>query len=575
MLRAGTYLQERYEILELIGSGGMSDVYKAKCHKLNRYVAIKVLKDEFSSDEGFVSKFKMEAQAAACLSHPNIVSIYDVVDEGKLHYIVMELIEGITLKSYIAQKRRLDVKEAVSISIQVAQGIAAAHSRNIVHRDIKPQNIIISKDGKVKVADFGIARAATSQTITVSAVGSVHYISPEQARGGYSDARSDIYSFGITMYEMVTGRVPFEGDNTVTVALAHLEEPITRPSVYNPQIPVSLENIILKCTEKKPEHRYRSVEEVIADADHSGDWIHRLASIAIIDENQIGKWYHGVPVVATYDNMFQYVKEQIVDEVFISVPYETGDSLAEVVNRFEDMGATVHVTIEILNKFDDYHKTFNMLGNIPVVTFSNQSYDWKMLMIKRVMDIAGSIVGLVITAVVTVFLAPPLLIESPGPLFFAQKRVGKNGRFFKIYKFRSMYKDAEERKKELESQNEMNGLMFKMKDDPRITKVGKFIRKTSIDELPQFFNVLKGDMSLVGTRPPTVDEFKQYESHQKRRLSAKPGITGLWQVSGRNEITDFEDVVKLDVQYIDNWSLGLDIKIILKTIKVVFEKGGE
>ena len=218
------------------------------------------------------------------------------------------------------------------------------------------------------------------------------------------------------------------------------------------------------------------VEEVIADADHSGDWIHRLASIAIIDENQIGKWYHGVPVVATYDNMFQYVKEQIVDEVFISVPYETGDSLAEVVNRFEDMGATVHVTIEILNKFDDYHKTFNMLGNIPVVTFSNQSYDWKMLMIKRVMDIAGSIVGLVITAVVTVFLAPPLLIESPGPLFFAQKRVGKNGRFFKIYKFRSMYKDAEERKKELESQNEMNGLMFKMKDDPRITKVGKFIR---------------------------------------------------------------------------------------------------
>ncbi len=317
------------------------------------------------------------------------------------------------------------------------------------------------------------------------------------------------------------------------------------------------------------------VEKVIADADHSGDWIHRLASIAIIDDNQIGKWYHGVQVVANYDNMFQYVKEQIVDEVFISVPYESGDSLAEVVNRFEDMGAMVHVTIEILNKFDDYHKSFNMMGNIPVVTFSNQSYDWKMLFIKRVMDIIGSIIGLAITAVVTVFLAPPLLIESPGPLFFAQKRVGKNGRFFKIYKFRSMYKDAEERKKELESQNEMNGLMFKMKDDPRITKVGKFIRKTSIDELPQFFNVLKGDMSLVGTRPPTVDEFKQYESHQKRRLSAKPGITGLWQVSGRNEISDFEEVVKLDVQYIDNWSIGLDIKIILKTIKVVFEKGGE
>lgn len=265
MLRAGTYLQERYEILELIGSGGMSDVYKAKCHKLNRYVAIKVLKAEFSSDEGFVGKFKMEAQAAACLSHPNIVSIYDVVDEADLHYIVMELIEGITLKSYIFQKGKLDVKEAVGISIQVAQGIAAAHAQNIIHRDIKPQNIIISKDGKVKVADFGIARAATTQTITVSAVGSVHYISPEQARGGYSDARSDLYSFGITMFEMVTGRVPFEGDNTVTVALAHLEEPITRPSIYNPQIPVSLENIILKCTEKKPERRYHSAEEVIAD----------------------------------------------------------------------------------------------------------------------------------------------------------------------------------------------------------------------------------------------------------------------------------------------------------------------
>lgn len=317
------------------------------------------------------------------------------------------------------------------------------------------------------------------------------------------------------------------------------------------------------------------VEDIMAEADNSRDWAHRLASIAIIDDNQVGKWYEGVPVVATYDNMFQYAKEQIVDEVFINVPYDTGDSLAKAVNKFEDMGATVHVSIEILNKFDDYHKSFNMMGNIPVVTFSNQYYDWKMMALKRLMDIAGALVGLFITAVVTVFLAPPLLIESPGPLFFAQKRVGKNGRFFKIYKFRSMYRDAEERKKELEAQNEMNGFMFKMKDDPRITKVGKFIRKTSLDELPQFFNVLKGDMSLVGTRPPTVDEFRMYESHQKRRLSMKPGITGLWQVSGRNNIKDFEDVVKLDVQYIDNWSIGLDIKILLKTVRVVFEKGGE
>ena len=317
------------------------------------------------------------------------------------------------------------------------------------------------------------------------------------------------------------------------------------------------------------------VAAIMEEIDNSKDWAHRLTCIAIIDDNQVGKWYEGVPVVATYDTMFQYAKEQIVDEVFINVPYDTGESLAKVVNAFEDMGATVHVTIEVLNHFDDYHKSFNMMGNIPVVTFANQHYDWKLLLVKRMMDIAGAIVGLLITAVVTIILALPLLIESPGPLFFAQKRVGKNGRFFKIYKFRSMYRDAEERKKELESQNEMNGFMFKMKDDPRITKVGKFIRKTSIDELPQFYNVLKGDMSLVGTRPPTVDEFRQYESHQKRRLSAKPGITGLWQVSGRNNINDFEDVVKLDVQYIDNWSIGLDIKILLRTIKVVFEKGGE
>ena len=266
MLNPGTYLQGRYEILEKIGSGGMSVVYKAKCHTLNRLVAIKVLKEEFASDENFVSKFKMEAQAAARLSHPNIVNIYDVVDEENLHYIVMELIEGITLKSYIEKKELLDSKEAIGIAIQVAQGIAAAHEQHIIHRDIKPQNMIISKDGKVKVADFGIARAVSSQTVNSSAaVGSVHYISPEQARGGYCDERSDIYSFGITLYEMVTGRVPFEGDNTVAVALAHLEDPVVPPGDYNPQVYPGLEDIILKCTKKKPDRRYGSMEEVIHD----------------------------------------------------------------------------------------------------------------------------------------------------------------------------------------------------------------------------------------------------------------------------------------------------------------------
>lgn len=265
MLRPGVFLQDRYEILEQIGSGGMSVVYKAKCHKLNRLVAIKVLKEEFCNDSTFVSKFKMEAQAAAGLAHPNIVNIYDVVDEGKIHYIVMELIEGITLKTYIARKGQLEIKESIGIAIQVAQGIAAAHEQHIIHRDIKPQNMLISRDGKVKVADFGIARAVSAQTMGSAAMGSVHYISPEQARGGFSDERSDIYSLGITIYEMVTGHVPFDGENTVAVALAHLENTMIPPSVYNPEVPVSLERIIYKCTEKKPERRYKDAGEVISD----------------------------------------------------------------------------------------------------------------------------------------------------------------------------------------------------------------------------------------------------------------------------------------------------------------------
>ena len=266
ILYPGTMLQDRYEILEKIGSGGMSDVYKAKCHKLNRLVAIKVLKSEFTSDATFVSKFKMEARAAAGLSHPNIVNIYDVVDEGDIHFIVMELVEGITLKSYITKKGHLEVKEAIGIAIQVASGIEAAHEQHIIHRDIKPQNMLISMDGKVKVADFGIARAVSSQTMNAATVvGSVHYISPEQARGGYSDERSDLYSLGITMFEMVTGHVPFAGDNTVTVALAHLEDPMPDPRTLNPEVSPSLARIILKCTEKRPERRYPSAAAVISD----------------------------------------------------------------------------------------------------------------------------------------------------------------------------------------------------------------------------------------------------------------------------------------------------------------------
>ena len=264
-LSIGTFLQDRYEILDRIGSGGMSDVYKAQCHTLNRLVAIKVLKEEFTSDDTFVKKFKMEAQAAARLSNPNIVNVYDVVDEGELHYIVMELVDGITLKQYIEKKGKMETKEAIGVALQVAKGIAAAHENHIIHRDIKPQNIIISRDGKVKVADFGIARAVSAQTAGALAVGSVHYIAPEQAKGLACDARSDIYSFGITMYEMVTGQVPFQGDTSVAVAMAHIQEPVTPPGALNPETGRAMEQIILKCIQKEPNRRYSSVADVIAD----------------------------------------------------------------------------------------------------------------------------------------------------------------------------------------------------------------------------------------------------------------------------------------------------------------------
>lgn len=269
MLRKGMFISDRYEILDKVGSGGMSDVYKAKCHKLNRFVAIKVLKPEFSEDKNFVSKFKVEAQSAAGLAHPNIVSVFDVGEDNGIHYIVMELVEGITLKKYIEKKGKLSVKEAVSIAIQVAQGIEAAHNNHIIHRDIKPQNIIISREGKVKVTDFGIARAASANTINSNAMGSVHYISPEQARGGFIDEKSDIYSLGITLYEMITGSVPFEGDTTVTIALQHIQGEIPPAKNVVPDLPISVEKIIEKCTQKKSDRRYLKVSSLIADLKRS------------------------------------------------------------------------------------------------------------------------------------------------------------------------------------------------------------------------------------------------------------------------------------------------------------------
>ena len=265
MLTKGSYLADRYEILDKIGTGGMSDVYKAMDHILGREVAVKVLKQEFAEDVTFVTKFRSEAQSAAGLEHPNIVNIYDVGSENGMYYIVMEYVEGITLKTYIEKKGQLNFKEAISIAIQVGRGIEAAHNKGIIHRDIKPQNIIISTEGKVKVTDFGIARATSSNTIHADVMGSVHYASPEQARNGYVDGKSDIYSLGIVMYEMVTGRVPFDGDTTVAVALQHLQEEMVAPSAYAPDLPISLEKIILKCTMKSPDRRYAAIEDLLLD----------------------------------------------------------------------------------------------------------------------------------------------------------------------------------------------------------------------------------------------------------------------------------------------------------------------
>ena len=263
MLSTGTIIAERYEIIDKVGTGGMADVYKAKDQKLNRFVAVKVMKKEFSEDKTFVTKFRDEAQAAAGFIHPNIVSVYDVGEENGLYYIVMELVDGITLKRYIERKGKLTIRETTSIAVQVSMGIEAAHNNHIIHRDIKPQNIIISREGKAKVTDFGIAKAATADATGDNTVmGSVHYTSPEQARGEGSDEKSDIYSLGVTIYEMLTGRVPFDGDTTVSIALQHIQEGVPSPKKLVPEIPDSLAEIVLKCTEKDPKNRYQNMGDI-------------------------------------------------------------------------------------------------------------------------------------------------------------------------------------------------------------------------------------------------------------------------------------------------------------------------
>ncbi len=269
MIKIGMLIADRYEILGKVGNGGMADVYKAKDRTLNREVAVKVLKQEFSENDTFVSKFRVEAQAAAGLIHPNIVNVYDVGEDNGVYFIVMELVNGFTLKKYILRKGRLSVRESVNIAIQVAMGLEAAHARHIIHRDIKPQNIMISREGKVKVTDFGIAKAATSDTITSNVMGSVHYTSPEQARGGFSDEKSDVYSLGITMYEMLTGHVPFDGETTVAIAIRHIEEPLPSPKEEVPQIPTSVDQIVMRCCEKSPDRRYANMTELLADLKRS------------------------------------------------------------------------------------------------------------------------------------------------------------------------------------------------------------------------------------------------------------------------------------------------------------------
>ena len=315
------------------------------------------------------------------------------------------------------------------------------------------------------------------------------------------------------------------------------------------------------------------LNQTVSRLKQSLDIDYEIVALACVDADRKGIVIDGIKVTADGSDVLEAARQMPLDEVFINLPEEDKNYVKHIIYDLESMGIACHYNIDIIEKAQKEVRVGNFAG-YTVVTYSLNHFDYRRMVVKRLVDIAGGLIGLVITTVLTPFVALAIKLDSPGPVFFAQTRIGKNGRRFKIYKFRSMYSDAEARKKELEAQNEMQGLMFKMEDDPRITKVGKFLRKTSIDELPQFYNIVRGDMSLVGTRPPTEDEFEQYNSHYRRRISMTPGLTGLWQVNGRSEIVDFDDVVKYDLEYIDNWSLGLDIKILFQTVWVVLTGKG-
>ena len=325
----------------------------------------------------------------------------------------------------------------------------------------------------------------------------------------------------------------------------------------------------------------------IMDSIHKNGYGHyRVAGWVFHDDFKVGRVVEGIPVVATHKDVVEYVKSNWVDEVLIAIP--ASDPFPRgIMDQLTAMGVTVHMNLDKSSQIKGVKQVVGRVGGLMVISSSLNTMSARQCAEKRTLDILGGIAGCILTGILYLILAPKIKKESPGPVFFSQTRIGKNGKPFKLYKFRSMYLDAEERKAELMSQNRVeNGLMFKMEFDPRVignkidengnkqTGIGEFIRKYSLDEFPQFYNVLKGDMSLVGTRPPTVEEVEQYEAHHRTRLAIKPGITGMWQVSGRSDITDFEEVVKLDMDYIANWSVGLDIKILFKTVAVIFKKEG-
>ena len=322
---------------------------------------------------------------------------------------------------------------------------------------------------------------------------------------------------------------------------------------------------------------------LIADKESASSLLKEVRSVAgfgydlmgmiLIDENNCDS-FEQCKIVGRAKELISYCQKASLDEVFIAVNEEKYPKLLEDMNTLSEMGVIIHYKIPVPELTGARQKVLSQTGSFYNVTYASRMVPVGQLILKRGMDILGGLAGCIILAVITIVFGPLIKLESPGPIFFSQKRMGQNGRVFKMYKFRSMYADAEERKKELMAQNEMQGLMFKMENDPRITKIGKFMRKTSLDEFPQFVNILRGDMSLVGTRPPTVDEFSKYSHYHKKRLSFRPGLTGMWQVSGRSDITDFEEIVRLDVEYIENWSIGLDIKILIKTVFTVFAGSG-